>query len=66
MTTYNIFSFESGRKAGTVKALNYNTAFNICLSKNINVYDDYFIESEETTRILDDLPAKTIYTESHY
>ena len=64
MKTFNIISYE-GRRAGTVKAANYETAFNNCLDKNINVYDDYFLEEEATTRSHDAKPGRTIYTEEY-
>jgi hypothetical protein len=44
MKVFFIISYETGTSFGTVKAKNYDEAFNLCLKRNVNVYDTYFLE----------------------
>ena len=44
MKTFYIISYESGTSFGNVKANDYDEAFNLCLKRNVNVYDTYFLE----------------------
>jgi len=61
MVTFNVTSYENGRIIKTVKAIDYTTAFNDCLNNNINVYDDYFLETTTETNTFNKLPSRTIY-----
>lgn len=64
MTTFNIISYNSGIVRGTIKADSYDSAFKTCLDKNVNVYDDYFLETVEETRKHDSVQGRTIYLTS--
>ena len=46
MTTFKILSINTGSFAGTVKAENRDKAEQICLAKNIDVYDTYMLVDE--------------------
>jgi len=46
MTTFKILSINTASFAGTVKAENRDKAEQICLAKNIDVYDTYMLVDE--------------------